>query len=234
VFEKYLAVARDGGTRELPIEEALQQRTLQDALAGKRMAIREDVKWITERETWLAEQAPKPRRKRVEMLSAPDPDNADAAVVLLGIAAPDQDRAWFSGPTQLLLEPWAVQAALRRRRGGQRLTDEERDEIERCTRDLARWERQMTSWDDTSDDTEDNGVGYGRPPKTSRFTKDRSGNPAGRPRGRHQQAPYEAVLGQLVTIREGGTERRVSATEAFCSSLQNPDLKATAPPPGHR
>jgi hypothetical protein len=55
--------------------------------------------------------------------------------VLLGIAAPDQDRAWFIGRTLLLLEPWTVQAALRRRRGGQRLTESELEEIQRCTRD---------------------------------------------------------------------------------------------------
>jgi hypothetical protein len=59
------------------------------------------------------------------------------------------------------------------------------------------------------------GGGYRRPPNATRFTKGRSGNSAGRPRRRHQEAPYEAVLGQMVTIREGGVERRVTATEAF-------------------
>ena len=62
--------------------------------------------------------------------------------MLLGIAAPNPARAEFGNDrAQLLLEPWAVQAALRRRRGGHRLTDRERDEIWRCTRDpdCLRW-----------------------------------------------------------------------------------------------
>ena len=49
--------------------------------------------------------------------------------------------------------------------------------------------------------------------------KGQSGNPAGRPRERHRGAPYEAVLGQMVTIREGGTERPVTAAEAFLLQL---------------
>jgi hypothetical protein len=76
----------------------------------------------------------------------------------------------------------------------------------------------MTSSDD-EDDAEDIEVGYRRPPRTGRFTKGRSGNSAGRPRGRHRKAPYEAVLGQMVTIREGGIERRVPAAEAFLLQL---------------
>ena len=61
---------------------------------------------------------------------------------------------------------------------------------------------------------DNDGGGYRRPP-TTRFAKGQSGNLGGRPRGRWREAPYEAVLGQMVTIREGGVERRVTATEAF-------------------
>ena len=69
------------------------------------------------------------------------------------------------------------------------------------------------------DDPEEGDVGYRKPPRAMRFAKGRSGNPAGRPRGHHRQAPYEAVLGQTVKIREGGAERRVTAAEVFLLQL---------------
>jgi Family of unknown function (DUF5681) len=77
----------------------------------------------------------------------------------------------------------------------------------------------MTSPGPPSDDDEGDDVGYRRPPKTTRFPKGQSGNRTGRPRGRHRQAPYEAVLGQMATIREGGTERHVTAADAFLLKL---------------
>ena len=142
--EKTLTVDSQGGPREITVEEALQQRTYQDALAGKRTAMREVVKWILQREAWLEQNAPRRSRLSITRHISPDPDNADAALLLLGIVAVDPARADYGADrAQLLLEPWAVQAALRRRRGGQRLTDKQRSEIRRSTRDPngLRWPR---------------------------------------------------------------------------------------------
>ena len=83
----------------------------------------------------------------------------------------------------------------------------------------------MMSQDSPPDDDEDGGGGYRRPPRATRFTKGQSGNPGGRPRGRRREAPYEAVLGQMVTIREGGVERRVTADEAFLLQLTKRGLE---------
>lgn len=67
-------------------------------------------------------------------------------------------------------------------------------------------------------------VGYGRPPSATQFRKGQSGNPRGRPRNRHRELPYNSVLGQMVTIREDGRERRVTAAEAFLLQLTQKGL----------
>lgn len=72
-------------------------------------------------------------------------------------------------------------------------------------------------------------VGHKRPPAGSRFARGQSGNPKGRPRGRHRTAPYEAVLGQMVTIRDGAVEKRMSAAEAFMLHMAKRGLEGDGP-----
>lgn len=68
-------------------------------------------------------------------------------------------------------------------------------------------------------------VGYGNPPRSTRFRKGVSGNPRGRPKARRKELPHDHVLGQMVTIREEGRERRITAAEAFLLHLTKKGLE---------
>lgn len=58
---------------------------------------------------------------------------------------------------------------------------------------------------------DDDSVGYGRPPKHSRFPKGTSGNKKGRPKGSlNFKTEVEEELSERVPIRENGKERRIS------------------------
>lgn len=142
VIDRTLTLTRDGVPREITMEEALQHRTYQDAITGKRMAEREVLKWIRKREAWFAKEAAPKTQKPFEWKISADPDNADAALLILGIARPD--ASWASDPyydhekgrrMRLLLEPWAVQKAIDRRRRAAAFESRDVTDILRCTRD---------------------------------------------------------------------------------------------------
>ncbi|MGF7175274.1 DUF5681 domain-containing protein [Azospirillum doebereinerae] len=59
-------------------------------------------------------------------------------------------------------------------------------------------------------------VGYGKPPRHSRFKKGRSGNPAGRPKGRRriEQTLLKLAM-QVCTIRRNGEIEQANVLEAL-------------------
>lgn len=134
IFDKVLTVTQNGIERELTVEEALQQRTYQDALAGNRSARREVLKMIAKREKWLADKRPAPRSP-VEVKKAHEGRTADEALLLLGIVSREPPSGAYERDEQvrLKLEPWVTAMGLKRgRKRG--FTDKDLAEIRRCTR----------------------------------------------------------------------------------------------------
>lgn len=139
IVDKTLSVMNGGAAGEVTVEEALQHATYQQAIDGNRAARREVLRMIQKREQALAKRASR-KRNKIELRETYNPVNANDALAISGIGRrydvgsdDDYDR-WK-------LEPWAVQAALRRRRGGSRLTEGEVAEIKRTT-----WEPETIVW----------------------------------------------------------------------------------------
>ena len=77
---------------------------------------------------------------------------------------------------------------------------------------------------DTDGDYE---VGYGKPPRHTRFVKGQSGNPRGRPCGaKNLSTLLDEALNEPVTVTENGGRRRVSKRQAIITQLVNRSAKA--------
>ena len=79
-----------------------------------------------------------------------------------------------------------------------------------------------------SDNDEDK-VGYGRPPKHSRFQPGQSGNARGRPRGTKNLATdLREELAERIPIREGERSLKVSKQRALLKAMMAKALKGDA------
>ncbi|MEA1619957.1 DUF5681 domain-containing protein [Erythrobacter sp. T5W1-R] len=136
VLDKRLTANVGGKERNLTVEEVLQQQTLKDALAGKRLAIRKVLKMIERREAALARKV---GVRRVPMMVEQYhcADNANEAMRIMGIAAPDPEF-----PSRWKVSTWATPAALSRP-GRRTFTDKDVKDIKFFTSDLGtlRWPR---------------------------------------------------------------------------------------------
>ena len=75
-------------------------------------------------------------------------------------------------------------------------------------------------------------VGYGRPPRHTRFIKGQSGNPRGRPRGaKNLKTLLSDALNEVVIVTENGGHRKITKRQAIVTQLVNrsatADLRAT-------
>ena len=81
------------------------------------------------------------------------------------------------------------------------------------------------------DDERDYDVGYGKPPRHTRFVKGQSGNPRGRPPGaQNMKTLLIRALNELVVVTDHGGRRQVSKRQAIVTQIVNraarPDFKA--------
>ena len=74
-----------------------------------------------------------------------------------------------------------------------------------------------------------NDVGFGKPPKNSRFKPGQSGNPKGRPKGaKGLRTELKEELSERISVTEGGSVRRVSKLRAMLKAMTAKALKGDA------
>jgi hypothetical protein len=79
-----------------------------------------------------------------------------------------------------------------------------------------------------SEVSEDDGVGYRKPPRRSQFQKGKSGNPNGRPKGSGVRTAMEKVAARTIPMTVEGKRSKVPATEALLMQMLQRALEGDA------
>lgn len=138
ILDELLMVQEQESVSELPLEDAILIKTYQRAITGSRRAAKKIVKMILKRQKLRFERRPPKAPPNRVIVELEDPTNALEAMEILGLAS-DVGNFNFK---YMHLEPWAVEAALKRRNFNE-LRSEDKKHIRHWTRDSesVKWPR---------------------------------------------------------------------------------------------